>query len=64
MGKDLVMLATRKPEPAAEREERPVRPAVDDEPAPAAIRRAATDACESLHEPNALFWRGIWMTLF
>ncbi|MDX0567987.1 hypothetical protein GOD83_28920, partial [Sinorhizobium medicae] len=26
--------------------------------------RSTTDARESLHEPNALFWRGIWMTLF
>ncbi|WP_164829126.1 hypothetical protein [Sinorhizobium medicae] len=58
------MLATRKPEPAAEREERPVRPAVDGKPAPATIRKAATDARESLDEPNALFWHGIWMTLF
>lgn len=58
------MLATRKPEPAAEREEHPVRPKLGGKPAPATIRKAATDDRESLDDPDSLFWRGIWMTLF
>ncbi|MHC2492836.1 hypothetical protein ACVII0_006690 [Sinorhizobium meliloti] len=58
------MLTINKPEPATEREGRPVPPANDRKPASAKIRKPATDDCERLDDPSSLFWRGVWMTVF
>ncbi len=58
------MLTIKEPEPATERERRPVAPMTGIKPAPAKIRKPATDDCERLDDPNSLFWRGVWMTVF
>jgi hypothetical protein len=58
------MLTIKKPEPATEREGRPVPPSTGIEPAPAKIRKPSTDDCERLDDPDSLFWRGVWMTVF
>ncbi|WP_167333583.1 hypothetical protein [Sinorhizobium arboris] len=58
------MLIIKKPKPAREGQEDSVPPVTGRKPVPAKITRPATDDCERLDDPNSLFWRGVWMTVF
>ena len=56
------MLIIRKPEAEPERDHPKSR--ADRKPAPAKITKREPDDCEYLDDPNSLFWRGVWMTVF
>ncbi|MCA1367395.1 hypothetical protein I6F15_08270 [Bradyrhizobium sp. BRP14] len=58
------MLAIRRPNGEAEHEERPRR-AAEQKATHVKFRELVDGAdAEDLDDPNSLFWRGVWMTVF
>ncbi|WP_026621413.1 hypothetical protein [Ensifer sp. WSM1721] len=59
------MLAIRRANAEAEHEERRRPTAADPKATPVKFRKLVDgDDGEDLDDPNSLFWRGVWMTVF
>lgn len=59
------MFAIRRPNAEAAPEERPRPGAGEQRATPVKFRKLVDGAdAEDLDDPNSLFWRGVWMTVF